>query len=85
MLEEKSDDGLGLASQRSEAREARSHSARQGVAAEPAEHSIENCDAGCLGRRPSIVEEKRLQQRLLGFIPMPAFVDAAFVGQVSSV
>eukprot|EP00439_Symbiodinium_sp_Y106_P079257 s723_g17.t4 len=63
MLEEKSDDGLGLASQRSEAREARSHSARQGAAAEPAEHSIENCDAGCLGRRPSIVEEKRLQQR----------------------
>ncbi|CAE7756302.1 SLC16A12 [Symbiodinium sp. CCMP2456] len=64
MLEEKSDTLDGLASQRSGAHSQKSldrgSSARH---SEAAERSVQNSDAGSLGRRSSIVEEKRLQQR----------------------
>ena len=77
MLEEKSDTLDGLASQRSGAHSQKSldrgSSARQ---SEAAERSVQNSDAASLGRRSSIVEEKRLQQRPLEFIPMFVFADA---------
>ena len=82
-MEEKSALDDGMASQRSGAHSQKSLDRGSARQSEAAERSVQNSDAGSLGRRSSIVEEKRLQQRPLEFIPMSVFVDATSLAQVS--
>ncbi|CAE7883771.1 SLC16A12 [Symbiodinium microadriaticum] len=62
-MEEKSALDDGMASQRSGAHSQKSLDRGSARQSEAAERSVQNSDAGSLGRRSSIVEEKRLQQR----------------------